>query len=199
MKDLSQRELDETLAASEGIADPPRPPEPIAADDTIVSAQARVQPERSLPGEEDTLMATRPDPYADLDDTVAEPAQQVAAAASSGASTLSAGQVIGRMVILSQLGAGGMGVVYSAYDPELDRKVALKVIRSEMGWSEEARTRLLREAQALARLQHPNVVAVHDCGRYKIALARYILEDTAKTAYRLRACFGSVDGSILSA
>jgi tetratricopeptide (TPR) repeat protein/predicted Ser/Thr protein kinase len=69
---------------------------------------------------------------------------------------------LGRYRVLERLGAGGMGVVYVAYDPELDRKVAVKVIRGRA--DDEARTRLLREAQAMARLSHPNVVAVHDVG-----------------------------------
>ncbi len=77
------------------------------------------------------------------------------------------GDPIGRYVVLSKLGVGGMGVVYAAYDPELDRKVAIKLMlpghRNDAQVS-EGRTRLLREAQALARLNHPNVVAVHDVG-----------------------------------
>jgi serine/threonine protein kinase len=58
-----------------------------------------------------------------------------------------------------------MGVVYAAYDPELDRKVALKLLRAGAGdVAAIGRSRLLREAQALARLAHPNVVAIHDVG-----------------------------------
>jgi tetratricopeptide (TPR) repeat protein/predicted Ser/Thr protein kinase len=74
---------------------------------------------------------------------------------------------IGRYVVLDWLGAGGMGVVYAAYDPELSRKVALKVLRYEdAGRSDRAPIRdlLLREAQAMAQLAHPNVVAVFDVG-----------------------------------
>jgi len=74
------------------------------------------------------------------------------------------GSLIDRYVVLGQLGAGGMGVVYAAYDPELDRKVALKLLRTGIGKGGEARTRLLREAQALAKLSHTNVVAVYDVG-----------------------------------
>jgi hypothetical protein len=77
---------------------------------------------------------------------------------------LERGTVVGRYVVIGKLGAGGMGVVYAAYDPELDRKVAVKLLRAGVGASVDARTRLLREAQALARLAHPNVVAVHDTG-----------------------------------
>ncbi len=60
-----------------------------------------------------------------------------------------------------------MGVVYAAYDPELDRKVAVKLLRSELaGDPEIGRARLIREAQAMAKLSHPNVVAVHDVGTF---------------------------------
>src|SRR5262245_34824569 len=73
---------------------------------------------------------------------------------------ISRGDLIGRYVVLSTLGAGGMGVVFVAYDPELDRKIALKLLKSQSQSS--TRTRLQREAQALAKLDHRNVVAVHD-------------------------------------
>ena len=82
------------------------------------------------------------------------------------------GQRVGRYVVLGALGAGGMGVVYAAYDPQLDRKVALKLLhsgalapRTEGTESLDGHARLLREAQAMARLRHPNVVAVHDVGQ----------------------------------
>jgi eukaryotic-like serine/threonine-protein kinase len=70
---------------------------------------------------------------------------------------------VGRYVIVEVIGRGGMGIVYAAYDPELDRKVAIKLIDPQRE-DVAARVRLLREAQAMARLQHPNVVAVHDVG-----------------------------------
>jgi tetratricopeptide (TPR) repeat protein/predicted Ser/Thr protein kinase len=73
------------------------------------------------------------------------------------------GSVVGRHVVLHELGAGGMGVVYAAYDPELDRKVALKLLLPGAG-GDTGRLRLLREAQALGRLSHPNVVGIHDVG-----------------------------------
>jgi serine/threonine protein kinase len=65
------------------------------------------------------------------------------------------GARIGRYLVLEELGAGGMGVVYVARDPELDRKVAVKLLRSPIG-----EARLVREARAMAKLAHPNVVTV---------------------------------------
>ncbi|MCB9700568.1 MAG: serine/threonine protein kinase [Myxococcales bacterium] len=76
---------------------------------------------------------------------------------------LSAGARIGRYQIDAHVGAGGHGRIYAAHDPELDRRVALKVLRAERD-DEVGRERLLREARALAKLSHPNVVAVHDVG-----------------------------------
>ncbi|MBL9103203.1 MAG: protein kinase [Myxococcales bacterium] len=76
--------------------------------------------------------------------------------------------LIGRFRVDAELGAGGMGVVYAAYDPELDRRVAIKLMYAE---PDDARARrsqalLLREAQALAKISHPNIVAIHDIGVY---------------------------------
>lgn len=72
--------------------------------------------------------------------------------------------IVGRYVILESIGMGGMGMVCAAYDPKLNRKIALKLLRNKV--SDEAsaagRNRLFREAQALAKLSHPNVVTVHD-------------------------------------
>ncbi|MBC8073951.1 MAG: protein kinase, partial [Deltaproteobacteria bacterium] len=81
------------------------------------------------------------------------------------------GAKLGRYVILARVGSGGMGVVFSAYDPELDRKVAIKLLRGSPGGSgpkelAEQRARLLREAQAMAKLSHANVITVHDVGTF---------------------------------
>ena len=83
------------------------------------------------------------------------------------AGDLQTGARIGRYVVIESVGSGAMGVVYGAYDPELDRKIALKLLKPGQGAKEKARARLLREAQAMARLAHPNVVAVHDVGVFE--------------------------------
>jgi len=102
------------------------------------------------------------------------------------AAPLLRGDVVGRYVIITLLGQGGMGVVYAAYDPELDRRVALKLLLAGgSGSSSGARTRLLREAQALAQLSHPNVVAVHDVGTLgeQVWLAMEYVEGQTLTAW----------------
>src|SRR5258706_7996304 len=85
--------------------------------------------------------------------------------AAQGEAILERGQAIDRFVVLGLVGRGGMGEVYAAYDPELDRKVAIKLLRAR-GGTEEGKARLLREAQATAKLQHPNVVVVYDVGTF---------------------------------
>src|SRR5687767_498732 len=75
---------------------------------------------------------------------------------------------IGPYTVLRRIGHGAMGVVYSAYDEQLDRRVALKHLHAatqEAGSLGQAR--LLREAQALARVSHPNVVQVYEVGAHE--------------------------------
>jgi tetratricopeptide (TPR) repeat protein len=84
---------------------------------------------------------------------------------------LASGSVVGRYLLLHAVGAGAMGVVWAAYDPQLDRKVAIKVLQTRPMSSTRASgpddaDRLLREAKALAKLSHPNVVTVHDVGMH---------------------------------
>ncbi len=74
---------------------------------------------------------------------------------------LAAGALVDRFVILHELGEGAASVVYAAYDPELDRKVALKLLRSR---GPSVDDKLLREGRALAKLSHPNVVSVYEVG-----------------------------------
>jgi formylglycine-generating enzyme required for sulfatase activity/tRNA A-37 threonylcarbamoyl transferase component Bud32 len=79
---------------------------------------------------------------------------------------LKKGDALGRYLVLEQLGAGAMGVVYAAYDPELDRKIAIKILRPQEGKGDRTRRqeRLVREAKAMAKLSHPNVGAIYDVG-----------------------------------
>jgi serine/threonine protein kinase len=78
--------------------------------------------------------------------------------------TLAAGTRLGPYEILSPLGAGGMGAVYSARDTRLQREVAIKVLPAQHMGDPARRQRLLREAQAVSALNHPNIVTLHDVG-----------------------------------
>ena|SRR5688500_16056229 len=64
--------------------------------------------------------------------------------------------------IIKKLGAGGMGQVYLALDTKLDRKVAIKILHSDQLAEEHLKRRMLREAQAAAKLDHPNICAIYD-------------------------------------
>ncbi|PRP90716.1 Serine/threonine-protein kinase PK-1 [Enhygromyxa salina] len=88
------------------------------------------------------------------------PRAELVARARPGAS-LEPGMELGRYLVLEELGRGGMGVVVAAYDPQLRRRVAIKVLRRATN-----REQLDNEAHALAALNHPNVVAIHDVGSH---------------------------------
>ena len=104
----------------------------------------------------------------------------------SVASTTSApGATFGRFVVVGSLGAGGMGVVLAAFDPELDRKVALKLLHPGTSAAVEARARLQREAQAMARLAHPNALTVYEVGRAgdQLFIAMELVDGTTLRAW----------------
>ncbi len=79
---------------------------------------------------------------------------------------LHAGSLVGRYVLQEQLGAGGHGAVYAAFDPGLERRVALKLLHVEASARSRAGQKLLREGQAVAQLSHRNAVAIHDVGTH---------------------------------
>lgn len=94
-----------------------------------------------------------------------------------------AGTLLGRYIVIDRLGSGGSGAVYRAYDPRLDRRVAVKVLHTDGKMVETDRRRefLLREGQAMARLSHPNVVPVHDVGPHgdDLFVAMELVEGTS--------------------
>jgi len=82
------------------------------------------------------------------------------------------GDDIGRYLVIGEIGSGGLGRVLRGYDPDLNRQVAIKLVRGRHGrddseGSQRSRRRLLREAQAIARLSHPNVVAVYEVDEHE--------------------------------
>src|SRR6476659_9430290 len=86
----------------------------------------------------------------------------IAAALGANEPAKEPGAIVGRYQILAQAGRGAFGIVYAAYDPELDRKVALKLLHKRRADDEE---RFLREARAMAKVSSPHVVPIHDVGR----------------------------------
>ena len=77
------------------------------------------------------------------------------------------GARVGRFLVQRQLDEGGMGLIFQAHDEELDRPVALKILRAQQSEGSIGRARLIREAQSLAKLAHPNVVTVYEVGEWE--------------------------------
>jgi serine/threonine-protein kinase len=115
-------------------------------------------------------------------DFLAEPAAQLVP------ERLASTAAVGRYIIERELGSGGMGLVYAAYDPELGRKVAIKLVRpasSARMDPSRGRARLLREAQAMAQVTHPNVVPIHDVGTFgdQVFIAMEYVEGSTLTQW----------------
>ncbi|MCX4239668.1 serine/threonine-protein kinase [Paraliomyxa miuraensis] len=113
-----------------------------------------------------------PEPLAELLGSAATWVDDELPSARRSEQVLPRGESVGRYVILERVGSGGMGVVYAAYDRDLDRRVAIKLLHAHHGPDPETKeskgqARLLREAQAMAKLAHPNVVAVHEVGTFQ--------------------------------
>src|SRR2546426_10237137 len=79
--------------------------------------------------------------------------------------TLTAGTQLGRYEIRSQIGAGGMGEVYLAFDTELDRTVAIKILPEALASNQQRLQRFIQEAKAASALNHPNILTVHEIGQ----------------------------------
>lgn len=79
---------------------------------------------------------------------------------------LDPGDKVGKYVIRNRLGAGGMGTVYTAFDPLIEREVALKILTSPSSGATDSELRFLQEARAIGRLNHPNVVSIYDIDQW---------------------------------
>src|SRR5512134_1507098 len=115
--------------------------------------------DEALRQEVEQLLAHEETAEAFLEVPALEAAAKVLAEAQGGSR---AGQQLGAYRILSLLGAGGMGEVYLAKDTSLDRKVAIKFLPPESTANEQAKRRLIREAKAAAKLDHPNICSIYD-------------------------------------
>ena len=108
---------------------------------------------------------------------------------------------LGRFLVIKRLGAGSSGVVYAAYDPDLDRKVAIKVLRFGGQLRSQGRARLAREAKAMARLNCPNVVAVYELGtndRGELFVVMELVEGTTLTDWLKQLGAARDSGEVMS-
>lgn len=120
---------------------------------------------RPGPSDEATMPPTRQTVDITGRDAPTRPSMRGAPVKGDTSSSLRGGDLVGRYVVLGIIGAGGMGIVYLAYDPELDRRVALKVLRPEFSHLDTVGPSLLQEAKSMARLSDPNVCTVYEVGQ----------------------------------
>ncbi|MEM6993341.1 MAG: serine/threonine-protein kinase [Myxococcota bacterium] len=125
--------------------------------------------------------------HADIGRGGTAPSLAATAPPEGSATRLPPGTRVGRYLVLGHIGSGGLGDVYAAFDSELDRKVAIKLLKPDahdkaLG---DPTQRLLREAQALAKLRHPNVVTVFDVGTFRdeVFVAMEFVEGRTVTAW----------------
>ena len=119
---------------------------------------------------------------------------------------LAAGTTVSHYRIIKSIGSGGMGVVYLAEDTVLDRKVALKFLPAALCQDKECRDRFKREAQAAAKLDHSNIVTIHDVSEYQgrpfiamqyvsdVSLKQYMQQNELSLSEILNLAFGISDG-----
>ena len=145
---------------------PKEGPEPVAAP--AIAPSATSGPAAPRPASDMALLQTIDAGPSTVTPAVSSSAMTpIAVDVTQDAMRLPRGTSIGRYLVTEMLGAGGMGVVYAAYDPELNRKVAIKLLhaqREDASLLTSGRMRLLREAQAMAKLSHTNVIGVYDVG-----------------------------------
>ena len=96
--------------------------------------------------------------------------------------TIDAGTKLGRYEIRSQIGAGGMGELYRAWDEKLNRDVAIKVLPAQYSQDQSRLHRFEQEAQAAGRLNHPNILAIYDVGTHENAPTRQHARSASSSA-----------------
>jgi tetratricopeptide (TPR) repeat protein/predicted Ser/Thr protein kinase len=154
----------------------PKPVESAAYFRLVVAADTP-----PAPGDADTLETVRR-----AEDAPPPVRERAAAPADEG---VRPGERLGRYHVLEVIGKGGMGTVYSAFDPALERRVAIKLLHRTARDANDERERLVREAKAMAQLAHPNVVTVHevsvDRGRVFLAM-EYVAGRSARSWLTLK-------------
>ncbi len=183
---------DSTRVAGPAIPKPAGAKDPASADETVVwaglvSAPLPLAPQTKMPETDielpseprtgDTPMSqsaggglagtgsdSLPNATPSSDSITGLPSKRVAAEDANAAGLETTVRQVGRYLIESRMGRGGMATVYRAHDPQIGRPLAIKFLHASMAEDEECHARFLREARAAGNLQHPNIVAVFDVG-----------------------------------
>lgn len=140
--------------------------DPVEPDNEPTSVRAPIGP--FFPTE-DTPLAPGPAPPAPASPVPAPRRTRFARGSSHGLGVGTLGH-IGKYTLRDKLGRGAFGVVFTARDPSLDRDVAIKVLRPTHLANQEIVQRFLQEARATARIAHPGIVTIHDCGQVETNL-----------------------------
>jgi serine/threonine protein kinase len=98
------------------------------------------------------------------------------------------GQHIGPYRVLREIGRGGMGAVFEAVHTQIERKIAIKILRSEFAQNQQLVARFVTEARAVNIVNHPSVVQISDCGQLPDGLAYIVIEYLKNESIHIASC-----------
>jgi len=152
-------------APMQSLAQGPTVKQTVSGETTVPSKTTVVRPEPAAPapGTDSTFSAQ--DIRTSAPSSVGQPDLRTTVVVNAEASVRQ--QMVGKYQIIEQLGQGGMGTVYKAFDPGIGRTVALKLMSQQLAQDSEFLSRFLREARAAGILQHPNIVVIHELGEWQ--------------------------------